>query len=130
MFKREAIKEFFSDLFFPIMYFFQVHFKSNIPHEMVPTVDLSSVQKTHKKYDCTRFTQKHYDLIMVCHTEFIRHNETLPHKDKKTQQDLADRLNDITGLDKSVNAYARVWRGKVPRETLAPGTETFPEIRP
>ena len=86
--------------------------------EIPPKVD-------HKKYDTTRFTQAHYDFIMICYREFLAYNAARPHKDRKTQQDLANVLNEKTGLDKSTTAYARIWRGKVDRDSLAPGKETY-----
>lgn len=81
-------------------------------------------RKVHKKYDTTPFTQMHYDFIVDCFTEFQAYNELMP-RQRKTQQDLANVLNEKTGLDKSVNAYARIWRGQVDRDSLARGNETF-----
>ena len=83
--------------------------------------------KNHKSYDTTRFTQGHYDFIMVCYAELLHHNNLakVGGYERKTQQDLADVLNEKMGLDKSVNAYARIWRGYVDRDDLPQGKETF-----
>lgn len=83
------------------------------------------IKKIHKKYDASKFTQKHYDFVLECYEDLKRHNSIASPANKKTQQDLADVLNKITGLDKSVTAYARIWGGQVDRETLAVGNQSF-----
>ena len=103
---------------------FAVKVKEEIPAIQIVN-ETPHIKKTHKKYDASKFTQKHYDFIMECYEEFLEYNKIASPNNKKTQQDLAEALNKYTGLDKSVTAYARIWRGQVDRETLAVGTKTF-----
>lgn len=85
--------------------------------------DLVVPVSTRKKADTTKFTQAHYDYIVSAHAEFLAYNKAADTCDKKTQQDLADVLNERLGLNKSVNSYGRVFRGKLDRSTLANGSQ-------
>jgi len=87
-----------------------------------PTLEV--IPKYRKKPDTTKFTQVHYDFVIEAHAQWLIFNEANP-KDKKTRYDLIQCINEITGLNKSISAYARIWRKELDRDSLPVGQQYF-----
>ena len=77
-----------------------------------------------KKNDSTKFTQYHYDFIIYAYRDMKIWNMNNP-KDKKTTMELTAVINSKMGTHKSVTSLARIWNGKVDRNSLAVGTKDF-----
>jgi len=81
--------------------------------------DKKPVKSIRKKRDTTRFTQVHYDLIMRVRANQLEHNKVS--KDRVSNVQVTEYLNETLCLDKSTRAYSHLWSGDVPRESLATG---------
>lgn len=76
-----------------------------------------SVVTARKLHDTTKFTKKHFDAIMDGYSDLQEYNRNHP-KAKKTTEELAVRLNETLGLNKSRTSYSRIWNGHVQRKDL------------
>ena len=77
--------------------------------------------KSRKKRDTTKLTQYDFDIIISGYRELMEHNHTCIPGSRITQTTLAEKLNERLGLNKSKDAYAKVFLGRVDRDTLAIG---------
>lgn len=80
--------------------------------------------KIRKAADRSRWTQHQYDFVQWAFHDFRRQNDYAPRGKRKKTTELATYLNRRMGLNKSVSAYARIWRNEVNRHSLEPG-ETY-----
>ncbi len=108
-----------------IAFIITIFLKKNFTDEpnviIVPSSEDKPVPK--RKHDTTKFTQYHYDFIVQSYEEFVYHNAQRVRSEHKTQKDLTDALNKKLNLNKSSTSYARVWNGKVDRESLPVGNQ-------
>lgn len=108
-------------LVFIITLFLKKNFTDEPKMIIVPSSDDEPAPK--RKHDTTKFTQYHYDFIMQSYEEFVYYNGQRVRSEHKTQKDLTDALNIKLNLNKSSTSYARVWKGKVARESLPVGSQ-------
>lgn len=96
-------------------------FKNILPKKIIQT-------KIRKPRDTTRFTQYQYDFILWVHNEYIKHNEAvkgIKGKERVTLDTVIKYINTRMGTDKSRTAIAKVWQGKINRDSLAVGDPYF-----
>ena len=98
-------------------------------HSLFQNVKLSRKTSVspRKQSDTTPFTQYTFDFIMHMHTERVRYNLTSKEKGLPmvTVQDLVQEVNKQMGTNKSRSTIARVWQGRIERDSLATGYAYF-----
>jgi len=80
-------------------------------------------QKVRKETDCTKYTQYMYDFIVHAYNDWL--NVRGHYTPKLTQTDLAKKINERMGTNKSITSLRSIWSGKVDRDTLAKGKAYF-----
>lgn len=89
----------------------------NTPEPTTQIVEQGELFKPRKKKDTTPFTQEDYDIILQEYDRYLDLKTNFP-ASHITQEIVTKRLNLRLNLNKSRNAYRRVWEGKVSRESL------------